>query len=514
MRALPHHSSRQGGAMILALLFMGVVTMGFATWAILIRQRARVSDLEEHQVRKRLAAANTEVLYRDYLLRRTLASNGDDDGLSTNTAGISTWNTATATSWDGLAYNWTAAWTNYPMSVSTRLAGLNGFSPSYDYPYSKAYNFWSSYKKLIYKDINDATAPGTEQYLDDATSYRGYVRSRNLLLGGDLLVLHRPTVSGGALPAVTGNVAVNGRVVHFAPDIATGNYTARSIRFTAPPVNPASVPTVINVAPADIAGAALAWSNLPWTPLSSGAVSGSNLESIASGDDWRFPDFTGQLNFIDSSATNASNSLRAKIITGSHLQPAGTAAYSEPRGLNLNGAGTATITPCLGSTVSDLPSVVLSNTNGLTEIIIEGQTGANFSGYAPLRPAMGIVYTQSNTGTNLTTIRLRNQNNRRLLLALKKDFRAAAMLPVNVIIETTGTSADWHLLILAENVPLTFTTVTVNTFNLYGGIQTNSPLVFPPSPKLFQINLETDTRGLLRMSPRLAWVETFLSGKL
>jgi hypothetical protein len=39
-------------------------------------------------------------------------------------------------------------------------------------------------------------------------------------------------------------------------------------------------------------------------------------------------------------------------------------------------------------------------------------------------------------------------------------------------------------------------------------------VVFPASPRLCEIRLETDTRGLIRMSPRLAWVETYLTGKL
>ena len=53
-----------------------------------------------------------------------------------------------------------------------------------------------------------------------------------------------------------------------------------------------------------------------------------------------------------------------------------------------------------------------------------------------------------------------------------------------------------------------------STVKMTGGIETNAPLVFPASPKLFEINLETDTRGLIRMTPRLAWVETYLTGKL
>ena len=78
MHATVSRSARRGGALILALLFIGVISAGFASWALLIQQRAGVSDLEEHQARKRLAAANSEIMVRDYMLTRVLAANGDD----------------------------------------------------------------------------------------------------------------------------------------------------------------------------------------------------------------------------------------------------------------------------------------------------------------------------------------------------------------------------------------------------------------------------------------------------
>jgi len=517
MRALPFlpsRSSRHGGALILALLFMGLIATGFATWVTVIRQRARTGDLMEHQANKRLAAANATILVRDYLLRRTIASNGDDDGLSTGSAGAGVWSATTQSSWSGDSLASTAAWTVYPLDSSSRMAGLNGFSPTFDYPYAKSLTFTDYYRQLSF--VNEV-----EQFPSDSTTVRGYVRSRNLLLGGDLLILHRPsvnvtTVAGAALsplPPVTGNVAVYGRVLHFAPDITAASYTARSSRFTAPAAISGGTPSTVNITPKALDSTNLPWSNLPWTPLSCGSLTTSNLESTASGDDWRWPDFTGQLNFIDSSTTNPSNNLRAELIAAypnTTIQPAGTAPPSDASGITISG-GIARLTPYTAT--STMKNVILSETNGISEIIIEGQTGADFTN-AQYTPAVGIVYTQSATGTNLTTVRLRNYNNRRLLLALKKDPRATTMAAVNVIVETTATNAAWHCLILCENVPLTFTYPNLTTLQLYGGIETNSALIFPDSPKSCEINLETDTRGLNKMSPRLSWVETYLTGKL
>lgn len=516
MRPSASRSSRRGGALILALLFMGAITAGFVVWIGLIRQQARVTHFEHHQARKRLAALNGKVFARDYLLRRVLASNGDEDGLTATTDG-GTYGTATASTWSGNGQATTPVWNGYAMDSSSRLAGLNGFSPTYDYPYSKSFDFTTSYKRMQFRMLDATTNPGREEFADDSTTYRGYLRSRNPVLSGDLLVLHRPTVTGAPLPAVTGNVEVEGRVVHFTPEIAASSYTARSWRFTSPSVVSGGVPSAINIVPANIAGAALMWSNLSWFPYSCGNI--GNPDIATNGDDWRWPDFTGQLNFIDNPGTNPSNSLKAELIGGNTtIERIGTVTDSDSRGFSLDGStGVATITPCAGSTTADLPSIVINN--DLTELIIEGQTGSNFTGYAPFRPSFGIVYTQANTGRNLTTIRLRNLNSRRLVLALKKDPRATWPAPatspaVNVIVETPTASSDWHVVILCENVPLVFSATTASEVNIFGGIETNAPVTFPAAPGVFKLKLQTDTWGLIRMCPRIAWVETFLTGKL
>lgn len=502
-------SSRRGGALILALLFMGVITAGFVVWVSLIQQRARVADFEEQQARKRLSITNAKVLAKEYLLRRVMASNHDD-----TLSAVSNGGSLSNTDWIGNSEISTTVWSGFPLDSSTRLAGLNGFSPTFDYPYSKSITFTASNRLLSYIPINATTNAGLAQFAGDATTIRGYIRSRNPVLSGDLLVLHRPTVTT-TLPTVSGNLEVEGRVVHFAPETTT--YSARSQRFTAP------ASASVGLTAASIAGGSLLWSNLSWFPYSAGNTNLSATDLATDDKIWHFPNLTGQLNFIDASTTNPSNNLRAELIaSGSTIQATGSTNFSDSRGFNLvstgtspSGSGLATITPCLGSSTADLPSIVISN--DLTELIIEGQTGTNLTGYAPYRPAMSIVYTQNTTGRNLATIRLRNQNTRRLMIALKKDHRTASDWNpnINVIVETPGTgTSEWNVVFLCENVPLTFTTTSVTTVRVVGGIQTNSPLVFPASPKLFDLNLQTDTRGLIRMCPRLAWVETFLTGEL
>ncbi len=512
MHATVSRSARRGGALILALLFIGVISAGFASWALLIQQRAGVSDLEEHQARKRLAAANSEIMVRDYMLTRVLAANGDDtlDGGAPGSNGTS-WSTSTTANWQGSTLiddtYWpaTTGWRGYALDSISWIGGFNGFSPTYDLPYSKALTFKANYKQLDF-------ANAAQRFPDDETTYRAFLRSSSPILGGDLLLLHQPN------PVVTGNVAVQGRVVHFAPNLGASAYTARSQRFTSPGQ------VALTVIPASIAGGSLLVSNLPWTALSSGNISNSNIgidPNPAISTDWRLPDYSGLLNVIDASTTNASNSLKSELLLNSStISATGTTDKTDSRGLAIVGStGFATISPCPGHPITDLPSV--SITNGLNELIIDGQTGSNLTSYAPFRPAFAVVYTQDLTGPNLATIRLRNQNRRPMILALKKATRGATPLNVNVIVESPVTDPTWRLIIIAENVPLTISYAAsavplhqANTVNLVGGIQTDSPLIFPASPQLFEIQLETDTRGLLRLTPRLAWAETFLTGKL
>ena len=517
MHAPVSRSARRGGALILALLFIGGIAATFATWAIFIQQRARVSDLDEHQARKRLAAANSEMMARDYMLTRVLAADGDDtlNGGAPGTNGAA-WTTDTAAIWKGSTqindtWSVTNGWRGYALNSISWTGGINGFSPSYIYPYSKSLTFNVNYKLLDF--VSQA-----QRFSNDTTTFLAHVRSSSPILSGDLLVLHKPN------PTVAGNVAVQGRVVHFAPDLAASAYTARSRRFTSPGQ------TTLNVVPANLAGSPLLVSNLPWTALSCGNINNPNIgvdpnPSIST--DWRMPDFTGLLNVIDA-PTNASNSLSTELTANaSTINVPAETTTGDSRGLSLaytSTTGVATITPCLGSATTDLPGVVISN--GLTEMVIDGQTGSNLTAYAPFRPVLAVVYTQdaTTTGRNLTTIRLRNQNRRPMILALKKATRSPAIdHTVNIIVESPIVDPTWRLILLAENVPVRITYATsasplyqATAVSMIGGIETDSPLIFPNSPQLFEINLEPDTWGLLRLTPRLAWAETFLKleGKL
>lgn len=469
-----------GGILAISLVAMGVVSLGFTAWVGLLGQRSRAGEIEEYAARRRISAWNSRNAIREYALERMITSSGDLDGVDFDP--LAGWSATTAGSWSG-----------YSMESNTRLAGLNAFSFSWDYPYSKVLDTSAATKALGY--IQTGTGRVDADYTDIATWLKTYVRSRCPVLGGDLLIVHRPTISGVS-PDISGNVAVNGRVLHFVPGTAATGYTARSLRFAAPPIG-----SPMTLRPTDLNGNDIPPTNFAWTPVTFGRVNGTT-------------DFSGQLNVIDDSA-NGGNSLRQRLqASAATIQITGSSALSDPRGFENDGAGLVTVTPSIGATSpADLPSVIVDSE--IREIIIEGQDQTTLDTYSRYRPSLAFVYVQREASVRqLQTIRLRKQNGRRMILALKQEGPAAG-LPVNIVVEDTNAVSEWNLIILAENTPLIFSAdAPVSTIKIAGGIQTNAPLAGPGTGQNLSLVLQTDTRGLIRLTPRAAWVETIMPDKI
>ncbi len=470
--------------MAIALISVAFVGVGFSAWVGLLAQRGRTGEVEEHATRRRVAASNTRASIKVYALQRAITSSIDSDGLSFNPTALGGWSDTS-----------TAPWNGYAMESTTRIAGLNAFSCTWDYPYSKILDVNAKTKSLGFATSEIGAISASYGI---STSYlRTYLRSRSPILGGDLLLLHRSSRSPEAIPAVIGNIRVAGRVVHFVPEVQPENYTARSARFDSPPG------VTVNAAPKDLAGNSIAPSNLSWTPITFGRRDGAYVA-----------DFTGRLNVVDA-PNNGGNSLKARVVAAaSTIQDSGTSTTTDARGYSNPGTGTVTITQCVGLTSpADLPSIVL--TDEIREIIIDGQTGSNFSTYAPFRPAFAVLYTQNSASNRkLNTIRLRNQGARRMLLAIKQATPVGGT-PVNIIIEDSNAICEWNAIIVAENTPLTVTlSGGATTLNLVGGIQTDSSLTLRGTSTRMQLLLQTDTRGLIRLAPRAAWVETIMPDKI
>jgi hypothetical protein len=472
---------RRGGVMAIALVCIGALTIGYTSWVGLLSQRSRAGEIEDHAARRRIASWNTRSAIREYALTRAVTSSIDDDGLSFDP--LAGWSVTNAASWSG-----------FPMESNTRLAGLNAFSFTWDYPYSKVFDTESGTFALDFVRAGNGRLDA--DYTASASYLKTYIRSRCPVLGGDLLVVHRSSLTPPVDPVIAGNLTVRGRVLHFVPELADTAYTARSYRFIAPPAA-----GTMGLRPLDLSGTALLPSNLSWTPVTFGNVAG-------------VPDFSGQLNVIDD-AGNGGNSLRHKLAGSPATIPlSGTDAMSDPRGFESDGNGLLTLTPAVNPlSTADIPSIIVDSE--VEEIIIEGQDDANFDNYARYRPSMALCYVQSAASARqLQRIRLRGQNSRRIVLAIKQDGPNPGS-PVTVIVEDNHSVSNWHMVILAENTPLIFTAdAAVSTINLVGGLQSNSPITGPAGSQILNLELESDTRGLIRMTPRAAWVEVVMPDKI
>lgn len=470
-----------GGILAVSLVAMGVVSLGFTAWVGLLGQRSRSGEIEEYASQRRISALNSRNAIREYALERMITSSGDADGVDFDP--LAGWSVTTA-----------GAWSGYAMESNTRLAGLNAFSFSYDYPYSKVLDASAATKALGF--IKSGSGRLDADYTDIATWLKTYVRSRCPVLGGDLLIVHRSSLTPPVIPNISGNISVNGRVLHFVPETAATGYTARSLRFAAPPIG-----SPMNLRPQDLSGNDIPPSNFAWTPVTFGRVNGAT-------------DFSGRINVIDD-ATNGGNSLRQRLqASAATIQITGSSALSDPRGFESDGNGLLTLTPSIGPTnPADLPSVVVDSE--VQEIVIEGQDQTTLDNYARYRPSMAFVYVQRETSVRqLQTIRLRKQNGRRMILALKQEGTAPG-LPVNIVVEDTNSTSEWNVIILAENTPLIFSAATpVGIIKIAGGIQTNAPLAGPGAGQSLSLVLQTDTRGLIRLTPRAAWVETIMPDKI
>ena len=481
MRTLPlSHNKLAGGIIVIALVTIGVITVGFTAWVGLLSQRGRAAEIEEYATRRRVAAYNSRAAIREYAFERMITSSSDADGVAFDP-------------FSGFSVTSADAWSGYSMESNSRLAGLNAFSLSWDYPYSKVIDTTAATKALGF--VSNVNGRLEQDYTAIASYIKTYVRSRCPVTGGDLLIVHRSKLVPEIPPVVSGNLTVNGRVLHFVPELAEADYSARSLRFAARPgVSP------MTLRPRDLNGNYFPPSNIAWTPVTFGRVGTST-------------DLTGKLNVIDDSG-NGGNSLRQKLTaSAATLQNGGGTSLVDPRGYNNNGSGTVTITPCVGpSNPADLPSVIIDSE--VSELIIEGQDGTNFTDYARYRPAFAVAYVQDPLSVRkLSTIRLRKQNSRRMILAIKQGGTVAGT-PVNVIVEDVNALSEWHVVIIAENTPLVFSCPSpVTSLQLHGGIQTDSLLTAPGIGGTLALWLEDDTRGLIRLTPRAAWVETIMPDK-
>jgi hypothetical protein len=536
MRTLPsnhHRPTSRGAALIAALMLMTFISMGFAVWVTILGQQAHNQSFDAARAGRHVAIWNGKNVARAYALARMTAYPSDTGPNTGDPAFTSEPMTGPGT----VAFPaWPVTGQQFAMSqISGSRGARNLFSQTFESPWTMRTNATINFNDLTYYD----SAIGRfEIPLAEDTFYRAEVRAISPLIGGNVLIIHRPFDLGalpGPNPTVTGNLICgsandHGRLIHFMPELPATAFTAAVYRWTCPDTG------AINLVPQKPGGGDAMPANIAWTPVTTGLING-------------VPDFSGRLNVVDD-PTNAANSFKyrllnpignrvaAKTIVGNVPTPAAPEIVNVTHTIGATAADPTTVecdiykqtTAAAGNRMPDL--VIANEVNEISlngQLLGAAQPGDFATFNQPLMPltAIGVVYTETAASVRkLQRIRLKRSNNVRFILALKRERTAIANPnPVEISFEGGDASAPstepiWNLLIIAENVPITFSIASTLSARIYGGIQTDSPIVAPSSKNLFlypvlnesnadpTVPVRTQSFGLVGFAPRWAWVET------
>ncbi|MEZ5432220.1 MAG: hypothetical protein R3F31_13805 [Verrucomicrobiales bacterium] len=111
----PRHGGENGSTILLALVVLGIGTMGVLAWAALIQARAVDADATQQALERRLRYENSRAMGEAYAAYH-LANDGTRDAVGTELTG--SWGKLTLSQWSGS-----------PLSTTSSTTGTNHVSP-------------------------------------------------------------------------------------------------------------------------------------------------------------------------------------------------------------------------------------------------------------------------------------------------------------------------------------------------------------------------------------------------
>jgi len=443
--------------MLVALMVMSVVTVGVAAWITIINGRTMYTEAVETGMLRRVAHENSKALAEEYMYQK----------IATEGSGAAT----TATLDSGASGKFVVpASTGNPFDSVVQPGGINRFGLSDG----------QGYAKYLDADLGDST---------DTVSRSFQLRSRSPIFSGDLVTLHRPTLTVGT-SSFRGNIRVNGRTVIWRPDyLNQGNSSNRfrSKEYTVMSSNYGGMTIK------DLSGDRIRPSNYPFTPVTTGKTAGGSLG------------FDGQLSTVNNT-TSTYNSMYHNL-GATPIQATGSAVSSN-RGVVSNGNGIISI----DLNDPDLTNVLL--TNDSYRVILNGQSNTSDFNDAGNRPAILIVILQDATSTrNLSQIRLTHENNRRVVVAIKKEIAAGDslnLLRASFRFMDPDITPTWRLVAIGENTDMLFAQDGNGTVTMVGGVRCDRRFTYHNSSnKQLRIERETDPKLLERLVDRNVWLESY-----
>ena len=471
---------QSGSAMLVALMIMGVVTMGVAAWVSIVNGRTSYTESLEDSMRRRVALENSRSITEEYLYNVAALSSG--------APAASFPLDPSATPNPNPPFN-----ANQPDIVEQVAIAASGSGPLQETSVAPT----GRVNRLGFADSNDCYHTFYNALLGRGsvqTTRRFELRSRSPILYGDLVILNTPTITPGDF-RFKGNINVKGRTVIWRPDLITqdtdslftsDDYVLMTDNYGAYPIFNSN-------------GDQVRPSNFPATPITSGAIAAD-----ANGYDGRLSTVHNEYDTI--------NSLHGRL--GSNPINASGLVTSFERGVSSNGSGSISINlldPALSRVFIE---------NDTQTIVLNGQsTDTDFDYAGTLQPVLIVINQDALTQRNLDTIELTHRNNRRLIVGVKKvltvggsdsDLRVVYRWMNTATATNPGTT--WRLITIAENVEVRFRHyATDSDVTIYGGVRTDGGFHSHNGiTRTFTIERERDPAGLATLLDRNVWLESYV----
>jgi hypothetical protein len=458
-----------------------------AAWVAMVAARSTMPEAINESVKRRVILANSRAFAREYILRNVLteasgtsvpADPSTESAPEIHASGDTSdvWGSFTMSSFGSNPPSVDPA----PLNSTNLTAGFNRLSPA-----NNNYGY--------YVDLGVEVSDGVGMIAS-----RFFAKSRSLSLASDLLVVGKSAQNPDFDPqvaAVSGEYfAANGRAFYANPPAAGHVYNNIAASFAT-----ADVGAAVGFAPTTSGGGYAYLSNFPSVPMTGGR-SGSNLG------------YDGTLDVIDNAANPGS--LKARVLAGEYLavQAVNGGVAIDQRGVAGAGDGTVEI---------DLNEITLTNVfieDGVTTLNIRGQATEDDFNNAAGYPAVMLVVAQA--ATDLTTVNFYEENNRRIVVAVKNPNYSTLTWNWMNAVETAlpATRLDYRLLLTCENVDLDLTFPgDAADVNITGGIQLDRRLIVGSNNERVTVNAEpispttSNTAAFAeRYHNRVAWLETFV----
>lgn len=453
-----------GSTILMGLAIMTMATFGITAWVSLLSARgAYIEGIEvssNHRIARMNAhAATEEFLYRNYLTKTS--TTGTNITLPDGSATIS-----------------------IPPSILSPLGSfaLSGGVVATGMASGRGYHVELpvSHTIKVDHDNNPSTTPL------DSTYTRNYLlKSRAPQLAGDLMMLHRPTLSPWVNNDLLGHMRIYGNTVIWDESSHSVDNRVRSERYITYTAGTPNAPDRVR----NLSNSWVPPTNYPLMATTGGDFGSSN-------------GYEGTLNVIDP-GPGVPWSMKNQLLASSYISLSGDVDFDSGRGARSNGNGRIDIT--LGNI--HLTHVLI--TDHVRVINLHGQTTDSEFADADLRSAIMILYQNTTSSTErLRNINFYGRNNRRLSLGLKRDgFQS---LDADLAFRDANTNPSWRLVITAENTRLRENDGPNGLVTIYGGVRTDRDFRWGLNTnETLHIRKETDPKLLERLVPRTAWIESY-----